>query len=269
MSLIFPRRRHESLSNVNSNTLSLYVELVHDFIVIVRIKCCVWIKLNSLSTPGCILCELLTGYPLLPGEDEGKNLFYILRVQKMLTLCFICRGSAVVYHWAFRNATTKIVRPVKASEKFHILQGCVIIISSFDRVYSNIFIEMLSEHRIKINFGQLTICYLQATLATARRRLFLTGRQFLTEGDQDEASPGVLLAPESFRPPSRVAMIRSSLTSSAGVWSGSPLPGWHLMPPSDTPGSGGGYPGHLRYRYVPFQGSLMGFKIVPIQPGRP
>ena len=21
---------------------------------------------------GCILCELLTGYPLLPGEDEGK-----------------------------------------------------------------------------------------------------------------------------------------------------------------------------------------------------
>ena len=41
MSLIFPRGRHESLSNVNRNTLSLYVELAHDFIVIVRIKCCV------------------------------------------------------------------------------------------------------------------------------------------------------------------------------------------------------------------------------------
>lgn len=40
-SLIFPRGRHESLSNVNRNTLSLYVELVHDFIVIVRIKCCI------------------------------------------------------------------------------------------------------------------------------------------------------------------------------------------------------------------------------------
>ena len=119
-------------------------------------------------------------------------------------------------------------------------------ISSFDRVYSNIFNEMLSEHRIKINFSQLRICYLQATLATARRRRSQTGRQFLTEGDQGEASPGVLLAQESCRPPSRVAMIHSSLTLSAGVWSGSPLPGWHPTPPSDTPGSGGGYPGHLR-----------------------
>ena len=24
--------------------------------------------------PGCILCELLTGYPLLPGEDEGNTI---------------------------------------------------------------------------------------------------------------------------------------------------------------------------------------------------
>ena len=49
-------------------------------------------KLNSLSPSGCILCELLTGYPLLPGEDEGKNLFDILREQKYLH-CVLFAGD--------------------------------------------------------------------------------------------------------------------------------------------------------------------------------
>ena len=32
-----------------------------------------------ISLSGCILCELLTGYPLLPGEDEGKiQIFFLI-----------------------------------------------------------------------------------------------------------------------------------------------------------------------------------------------
>ena len=102
---------------------------------------------------------------------------------------------------------------------------------------------MLSDHRIKINFSQL--CHLQATLATARRRRSLMGRQSLTAVGQGEASPGARPAPGSCRPPSRGATTRSSLTSSAGAWSGSPAPGWRPTPPSDTTGSGGDHPSQL------------------------
>ena len=42
-------------------------------------------------------------------------------------------------------------------------------------------------------------------------------------------------------------MTLCSLTSSAGASSGSPPPGWRPTPPWGTPGSGGGYPGPLRW----------------------
>ena len=45
-----------------------------------------WLSINNLKLIlGCILCELLTGYPLLPGEDEGA---YFRRPSPSLTDLF-------------------------------------------------------------------------------------------------------------------------------------------------------------------------------------
>ena len=44
--------------------------------------------------PGCILCELLTGYPLLPGEDEGMNYCVTVQINSDLFL----RGSTVLHY---------------------------------------------------------------------------------------------------------------------------------------------------------------------------
>ena len=42
----------------------------------------------TIPTAGCILCELLTGYPLLPGEDEGQ---YTLTRQCQQAVLLCCR----------------------------------------------------------------------------------------------------------------------------------------------------------------------------------
>ena len=63
-------------------------------IIIDHIHLFTFLSKNSLqivSFPGCILCELLTGYPLLPGEDEGEptvlKLILNLSVAILALLC--------------------------------------------------------------------------------------------------------------------------------------------------------------------------------------
>ena len=68
---------------------------------------------------GCILCELLTGYPLLPGEDEGEN----LKCSPAHPHCsLLCRGPAFLHHRAVRDAPAKTSRPVKAGQELYLLK---------------------------------------------------------------------------------------------------------------------------------------------------
>ena len=45
-----------------------------------------WMLIFIVMLLGCILCELLTGYPLLPGEDEGMKYFWLLWFEIFLSL---------------------------------------------------------------------------------------------------------------------------------------------------------------------------------------
>ena len=86
---------------------------------------------HPLYFSGCILCELLTGYPLLPGEDEGKtqkdNIQIYLKIQIQSLFPYphppnFFRRPAVVHHRTVRNAPSKTSRPVKASKEFYLLK---------------------------------------------------------------------------------------------------------------------------------------------------
>ena len=187
-----------------------------------------WMLIFIVMLLGCILCELLTGYPLLPGEDEGGKCF-LFQCQIFFNIQYFAGDQLSCIIELLGMPPQKLLDQSKRAKNF---------ISSKGKIWKNISLKIFDNNN--------NIC-LQVTLATARPLRYPTEPQFSMEVEVVEANHEVPLVLGNFKQHWRDVMILFSLTSSGDVLSGIQQRGWLPTLLSDTHGSGDDYQDLLRY----------------------